>query len=693
MSVSITIKGNPETNEYQDAQFLKQIFNKEFLGKSINGEILIISNATLIGQDTKDIDLIVIGNLEGYRCKVKTRAVTTNKEKLEMEERTLFVNNFCFCVETKKHRAQDIQLNGINLLVRYNNKLSDATTQSENQKYSLKSFFLDRLNFSPYISNFIWFRNIHWDSIKMLLGNNIQLYTKHNYLPNIFTFPFLMQLACTQQSPYNPKDDNGNLKGYCTYNSLSRNQIYDYTKIESVFDLFTKVKEGTGNLTRKKIEQITKKLLDDQQYAQAIGEKLIIISGRAGTGKTIKLLRIACDLAINRGARSLILTYNHALVSDIKRILALAGIPDGVDNYTVGISTLHKFVYELIIGFGLVTNSNNPEENAKYVPDFITKYSDYLKELNDHIEIGLILDKDIQELMKSKHDKVGWDYVLIDEAQDWDELEKKLIFKIFGKSNTIVADGIDQLIRSTKKCNWLEGLKPEIDFRKTYEKRGLRQEVNLVSFVNSYARKIGLGWELEPKLELIGGKIVISTAKYNKELHDIHLRECKAKGNSEYEMLFLVPPSLVTRMKSKNEYNNPIEKRYFKLNSEFESMGINIWDGTNTDLRTQYAVELNQHRLLQYESCRGLEGWTVICLELDEFIKYKMETFVDQETNELALESFQEKRDKFVFLWSLIPLTRAIDTLIITIKNQNSAIAKHLRDIYEENTDFIQWID
>ncbi|MBK8873705.1 MAG: hypothetical protein IPN13_07215 [Bacteroidetes bacterium] len=126
---------------------------------------------------------------------------------------------------------------------------------------------------------------------------------------------------------------------------------------------------------------------------------------------------------------------------------------------------------------------------------------------------------------------------------------------------------------------------------------------------------------------------------------------------------------------------------------EFNDMGIKVWDGTNTDVRTQYPVELNQHRLLQYESCRGLEGWTVVCLDFDEFIKYKMDYYIEEETNELGLETFEEKRNKFVYLWSIIPLTRAIESLIITIADKESDVCKTLRKVYEENPDFIQWIE
>jgi len=104
------------------------------------------------------------------------------------------------------------------------------------------------------------------------------------------------------------RDIDGNLKRYCSFNSLRRNERFYYTQMESVFEIFEKVKIGIGQLTRKKIEQITSKFLGEQQNVKAIGEKLI-----------------------------------------------------------------------------------------------------------ECIQIRLIQEKEIQELMKSKHEKVAWDYILIDE--------------------------------------------------------------------------------------------------------------------------------------------------------------------------------------------------------------------------------------------------------------------------------------
>ena len=278
MAVIIKIKGNKETNEYKDAIALKEMFESEFRNDQIDGEILILCNATLFGQSTKDIDLIAIGKFDKYRQEIKTNSRTKKSnelgiETLEQKMRTVFINDFCFVFESKRHPATDIRLDGLTLTVKYNNKRSDVTTQSENQKYSLKGFFEDRINFSPMICNFIWLRNVSWNSIKDLLGDNSNVHDKHNYLPSTFSMKFLMQLACVQTTPWSPFDyKSKTVKGYSTFNCLKRNQEIDFDEIDRIFDLFKRVKDGAGELTRKKVARITSKILNEQQYAKAIGE-------------------------------------------------------------------------------------------------------------------------------------------------------------------------------------------------------------------------------------------------------------------------------------------------------------------------------------------------------------------------------------------------------------------------------------
>jgi hypothetical protein len=110
-------------------------------------------------------------------------------------------------------------------------------------------------------------------------------------------------------------------------------------------------------------------------------------------------------------------------------------------------------------------------------------------------------------------------------------------------------------------------------------------------------------------------------------------------------------------------------------------------------LREVFPSDPNQFRVLQYDSCRGLEGWTVVCLHFDEFINYKKETFIDEEEpGQISFESPEEKRKIFAHRWAMIPLTRAIDTIIITINDPESEYAQILRDISLKHPDYIEFI-
>lgn len=664
MPFNIRLIGNQESNEYRAATFLRDEFRKYF-GKDLNCNILIVSNATLFGYGFKarDIDIIIIGNFE-------------RKKNPKIDN--IYINDFCFVFELKTHPVEDIQFKDFVIKVKYKGKYHDVTTQSENQRYSLYNYFVASTGKSPYVCNFIWFNQVSSTELDILSGNSL-----NNYLPSEISVPLLFRKAFIQSKPY------ASYSGEMAFSCAKSIKEFDLESFQKYLDLFERTKQGISELTRSKLELITKKLLDNQDYAKAIGKKLVIVQGRAGTGKTIKIMRIACDLALRGGNRCLILTYNHALVGDIKRLFALSGIPDGIDTYSVNIMTIHKYIYELLLGFGLAHDSQG--SNSKVISDFLDKYDVYLNELYSYIDNGLIQEKDIQDLMKNRHEQVAWDYVLIDEAQDWKENEKFVLFKIFGFEKIIVADGVDQLVRKQVKCNWERGKNEKVSSHKTFEKISLRQKQNLVSFVNSYARAFGINWELEVKKEMIGGHIIISAKEYDHVLHDREFEKCRNNGNSAFDMMFFVAPNLVVN-KGIDKYGNKI--REFSKTKDFQNMGIDIWDGTKTDLRTEYSIDINHHRLLQYDSCRGLEGWTVICYEFDEFIKYKNETFrIDDKERQLSLQSDDEQKRNFVYLWSLIPLTRAIDTIIITLKNKDSEFSRKLREIQLANKDFIEWVE
>jgi hypothetical protein len=334
-----------------------------------------------------------------------------------------------------------------------------------------------------------------------------------------------------------------------------------------------------------------------------------------------------------------------------------------------------------------LTDDERSQALARFENDFFFSHYDALKqELLDYLQQGVISEGDISKLMQSNHEELAWDCILVDEAQDWPPDERDVLYAIFPPAHFIIADGVDQFVRAQHHTDWTKG----VDYHKpiVYEKRSLRQKTNLCLFVERYASALGVPWDVEPQSELTGGRIIISPRSYDAELHQRLLKDCLDNGNRPYEMLFLAPPSLVGQLPHPHQ---------FKLRDEWARWGIPLWDGTVRDLRAQYPSSVSEHRLLQYDSCRGLEGWTVVCLELDDFVAHKIATAPINELRQtgaqlsLALRDDDEERRLYANRWSLIPLTRAMDTLVITLRNPRSETGQLLRNLALQMPDFVEW--
>ena len=364
------------------------------------------------------------------------------------------------------------------------------------------------------------------------------------------------------------------------------------------------------------------------------------------------------------------LTYNKALVSDIRRLFALAELPDMFETNCVHISTMHSYFFKLAnaVLFNGQINGNK----------FLNKYDSVLNEL-----LSLMSDDDAVSIVKeicASDSVLDWDYVLIDEAQDWSNLERDIILKLFDKGKIIVADGGQQFVRRINVCDW-SVVRDRNNIKLKY---CLRQKENIVAFVNAYSQKLNiLGSKVLTKNNMPGGKVIITT---DDSLFDIHFHEMQrlsSAGNIAYDMLYLVPHALVNRDYSGNS---------FALKSKFEQNGIFIWDGTASINRGDYSINTEEVRLLQYDSARGLEGWTVVCMDFDVFLGEKAAEYRDDSVDALMLESPMERKKKHLYNWAMIPLTRAIDTIVITISDPTSETARLLKEISEDHPDFVSWL-
>ena len=653
MSVSVMVYGpGQESDEYQAAIRLKEMILESLPATAI-GEIILYANATLFGQTVKDIDILLAGYLQNYFVNSEFYVDGEGYKKEPVD-----VRSFCTTIEVKRHDISSVFINGTDLYVMYGDRSHCVTSQSNKQKVSAMEFFKRNIMTPVFVTNIIWFTQITPRELRALLTHDKQVMAS-NALGCDFDFKELIRILISEQSPCRYRN-NYVLRANDNPNSLK--------EIKSILTLFSTKKEQVGELTRKKIEQITNNSLLGSELFNA-SDKVSICRGRAGTGKTVGLLQVAVHLVNEEQARVLLLTYNKALVSDIRRLLAFMELPDMFQTNCLHITTMHSYFYHLA---NAVLYGNKATGRA-----FLENYESILSELLEFIkdDEGIAL---VKEQCATESD-LDWDYVLIDEAQDWTSLERDIILKLFDKDKIIVADGGQQFVRGIDVCDW-SIVRDRNNIKLKY---CLRQKENLVSFINSYVRNLGiLGSKVLTKNNLPGGKVRIISDDNLFKVHDQEMEKLQRAGNTCYDMLYLVPHALVVKRYGEKE---------FLLKTKFEQQGILVWDGTSAKIRESYPTNLEEVRVLQYESARGLEGWTVVCMDFDQFLKEKEMQYIDGDVNSLLLESKEDRKKKYLYNWAMIPLTRAIDTVIITIKDPHSETAKMLKSISKELLDYVIW--
>ena len=90
MSVSVMIYGAEQTSdEYLAALKLKDIIHRS-LPSSVIGEIVLFASATLMGQTVKDVDLLMIGQLQNYEI----NAEFYTDEKGLVKDKGFYVNSW-----------------------------------------------------------------------------------------------------------------------------------------------------------------------------------------------------------------------------------------------------------------------------------------------------------------------------------------------------------------------------------------------------------------------------------------------------------------------------------------------------------------------------------------------------------------------------------------------------------------------
>jgi hypothetical protein len=142
-------------------------------------------------------------------------------------------------------------------------------------------------------------------------------------------------------------------------------------------------------------------------------------------------------------------------------------------------------------------------------------------------------------------------------------------------------------------------------------------KANLALFVSDMASGLSLDdWDLEPNVEAAGGRVIIVEGDLvaDHRLFERLRNEALVLGNYPVDMLACVPPTLVDSVEP---------EALCRPARTIVRNGGRVWDGTTRDVREHYPTDRDAFRFVQYDSCRGLEGWTVINYGFDELWEYK----------------------------------------------------------------------
>src|SRR5690606_9574312 len=115
-----------------------------------------------------------------------------------------------------------------------------------------------------------------------------------------------------------------------------------------------------GYLTKKKVDRISKQLSNSRTIYEELNKHLVIVSGKAGTGKSSELLLLTMK-CLSNGQNTLYLTYNKVLIFDIAKTVKSYVNAKLKHNETsvekpgeASVLTLHAFFYRLSKSLGVL---------------------------------------------------------------------------------------------------------------------------------------------------------------------------------------------------------------------------------------------------------------------------------------------------------------------------------------------------
>lgn len=663
-------EGKGESNEIDQ-------FNAQFFDKGTTYNIINICGVNPYSRSGRELDLICVLNKDSnHRGSFNPLVEHINKKRiggnqpvtLEVSD-SFTVSTLFFSIEIKAHSPERIVISGDDVYVMYKGKKHSASSklieQSIQAKDNLKRFIPHQNIFNTI--PLIYFPNAKKSDFELDKKN-----VRYGVLFRDSTFRDLIECALHHQGIWQKKRDDK--LGYL-------GQKLDFESIKSDIEHYYK-KMQPSKIEQERLEFISKKYATkDKSWVSSVGRNPIAFLGKAGTGKTLKLIRLANDVMENSDP-VLFLTFNRALASDLGRLTQLQHL-NGASNITI--LTIDKFLFTLAKRFKLYEKDYN--EFKKETAD---EFSAIRSLVLESLENNLTLEKIKNSLFRD------FQYVAIDEAQDWFQTERDIIIKIFEPKRIFLAVGTDQCMRSPRLANWSRDFENKnCSHVKVPANISLRLKSNLTSFNNQLAVKLKQDWGIEKNKDMTGGNVIMFN-KPTKEIFNDFLEELN-DNNPDY-----FPIDYLVLSPSKDKKNIQLLTTYTN-NTEY-----GFWNGIDFDSDRNSVPGRGDLRGVSLESSRGLEGWSVLVLDVDYWWKWCIyhkrrlkehnEAFEESDILELKFHGenkFNDITDYDLFelpTWFLIPFTRAKNKLLIQLPEKGK-LRDIFLDLHKNNEHFITYIN
>ncbi len=250
----------------------------------------------------------------------------------------MYLNNLIIPVNfVKNSKDSKVSIDNSELVI--DDEVLDYSSEIKSIKFGLINYLVNKCKFSKnevFIHPIVFVHN----SVNLLYGNYL-IYEK-------FDFYALLEYIKEYPSDY-----------LCSYRKWKTDNVYDNlgVELEAIVNQAS-YDSLTGYITKKKIDRISKSVNSKRAIYNELNKNLIIVEGKAGTGKSSELLLLMLK-CVDNGKNAFFLTYNKLLVNDIAKTVksylnskSYSSSTDKVGQYSV--VTLHSFFYNFSKSLGVL---------------------------------------------------------------------------------------------------------------------------------------------------------------------------------------------------------------------------------------------------------------------------------------------------------------------------------------------------